>query len=342
MLLGAIGVMAVAAAPSAQADTLNGAGGTAIYPLLSKWAETYSKATGTNINYQAIGSGGGIKQIESKTVPFANTDKPLTPEDLDKNDLIQFPQVIISIVPVVNLKGVNSGDLVLDGPTMAGIFLGYIKYWDDAAITRINPKISLPHTAISVVHRSDGSGTTFNFTDYLSKLSPEWKQKVGEETAVEWPVGVGGKGNAGVAAYVQQLDGAIGYVEYAYAVANKLVWTDMINKSGVRVKPTLAAFQAAAGNADFSKVKNFYLVLTDQPGAASWPITAATYMLLRKDSDPESNMMALKFLDWALRKGQDQATALDYVPMPDNVVGMIEDSWKKDLLGKDGKPIWQM
>ncbi|HUI18040.1 MAG TPA: phosphate ABC transporter substrate-binding protein PstS [Alphaproteobacteria bacterium] len=324
----------------AEAATLTGAGGTAIYPVLSKWADTYAKERGDSVNYQAIGSGGGIKQIEEKTVLFANTDKPLQPDELDKNGIIQFPQVIISIVPVVNLKDIKSGELVFDGPTLADIYLGKIKEWDDPAIKKLNPSAKLSHEAITVVHRSDGSGTTFNFTDYLGKVSPEWKTKVGEDTSVSWPVGVGGKGNAGVANYVQQVGGAIGYVEYAYAMENHLTYADMINKEGKRLAPTMAAFQAAAANADFSKVQNFYLILTDQPGAKSWPITAATYMLMRKDGDPAQNKLALEFLDWALRKGQDQARALDYVPLPEPVIMQIETSWARDLKGADGKPIW--
>jgi phosphate transport system substrate-binding protein len=328
------------AVTAAQAATLNGAGGTAIYPVLAKWADTYAKEAGDSINYQAIGSGGGIKQIEAKTVLFANTDMPLKPDDLRKNNLIQFPQVIISIVPVVNLKGMKPGELVFDGPTLAAIYLGKIKSWDDAAIKRLNPKAPLPHQAITVVHRSDGSGTTFNFTNYLSKVSAEWKQKVGDDTSVSWPVGVGGKGNAGVASYVQQVSGALGYVEYAYATENHLTYADMVNKAGKRLAPTMDAFQAAAGNADFSKVEDFYLILTDQPGDKSWPITAATYMLLRTDTDPAQNKLALKFLDWALKKGQAQSRALDYVPLPSNVVQQIEDSWARQLKDKDGKPIW--
>ncbi len=326
---------------AAEAAQLSGAGGTAIYPVLSKWADAYSKETGDSLNYQAIGSGGGIKQIEEKTVPFANTDKPLKPEELDKNNLIQFPEVIISIVPVVNVKGVKAGDLVLDGPTLADIYLGKIKNWDDAPLKKLNPKAALPHQAISVVHRSDGSGTTFNFADYLSKVSPEWKNKVGADTSVEWPAGVGGKGNAGVAAFVQQIDGAIGYVEYAYAMENHLVYTNMVNKAGKQLAPTMDAFQAAAANADFSKVQNFYLILTDQPGDKSWPITAATYMLLRKDTDAAQNETILKFLDWCLRKGQKDAEALNYVPMPEAVIKQIEASWTAQLKGPDGKPEWQ-
>ena len=319
------------AGSSVQAAQLTGAGGTAIYPVLSKWADTYAKETGDTVNYQAIGSGGGIKQIESKTVVFANTDMPLKPEDVAKNGLVQFPQVIISITPVVHLSGVKAGELVLDGPTLANIYLGNIKEWDDDAIKKLNPSVKLPHQAITTVHRSDGSGTTFNFTNYLSKVSADWKSKVGDGTAVNWPNGVGGKGNPGVASYVQQVDGAIGYVEYAYVIENKLTYTKMVNKAGKTLAPTMGAFQAAAANADFSKVKDFYLILTDQPGDKSWPITAATYMLLRKDSPADQNHLVLKFLDWALKKGQAQAKALDYVPLPDDVIKQIEAHWHNEL-----------
>jgi len=323
------------------ADTLTGAGGTAIYPLLAKWAQTYQKSTGVAVNYQAIGSGGGIKQITAKTVQFANSDMPLTPDDLAKDNLIQFPQVIISIVPVVNVPGIKTGSLILDGKTLADIYSGKITSWDDAAIKTLNPKAHLPSQAIAVVHRSDASGTTFNFTDYLSKASADWKGSVGEGTSVSWPVGVGGKGNAGVASYVQQTKGSIGYVEYAYAVQNHLVYTDMVNADGKKVAPTMAAFQAAAANADFSKAQNFYLILTDQPGAKSWPITAATYMLMRKDAAPADNLAVLTFLNWALRKGQAQAKQLDYVPLPASLVTEIEASWARDLKAADGSPLWK-
>ncbi|HEX3937484.1 MAG TPA: phosphate ABC transporter substrate-binding protein PstS [Xanthobacteraceae bacterium] len=330
-LAAAVAAATVTFVVSAHAASLTGAGGTAIYPVLSKWADTYAKETGDTVNYQAIGSGGGIKQIESKTVLFANTDMPLKPDDVAKNGLVQFPQVIISITPVVHLAGIKPGELVFDGPTLAQVYLGNIKEWDDPAIKKLNPNVNLPHQAITTVHRSDGSGTTFNFTDYLSKVSPDWKSKVGEGTAVNWPNGVGGKGNPGVASYVQQVDGAIGYVEYAYVIENHMVYTDMVNQAGKTITPTMDAFQDAAANADFTKVQDFYLILTDQPGDKSWPITAATYMLLRKDSPPDQNHLALKFLDWALKKGQDQAKALDYVPLPDAVVQQIEGHWSKEI-----------
>ncbi len=313
------------------AANLTGAGGTAIYPVLSLWAQHYHQKTGTAVNYQSIGSGGGIAQIKAKTVDFANSDKPLMHNDLSQNNLVQFPQVIISIVPVVHIPGIKPGQLVIDGPTLANIYLGKITKWNDPAIRRLNPGAPLPNMAILVVHRSDGSGTTFNFTNYLGKVSPEWKSSVGSDTSVSWPTGIGGKGNEGVAGNVRQTVGSIGYVEYAYAMQNNLTYMDMINKAGKRVKPTMAAFQTAAANADFSKVQDFYLILTDQPGDASWPITAATYMLMRKDYPAARNHEVLKFLDWALTDGQADSKKLDYVPFPVSVVKQIEASWTTQL-----------
>jgi phosphate transport system substrate-binding protein len=310
---------------------LNGAGGTAIYPLLSAWAQVYKQQTGNAVNYQAIGSGGGIKQIEARTVDFANSDKPLVHDDLVKNHLVQFPQAIISIVPVVHLPGVGPGQLALDGKTLADIYLGNISKWNDPAIRKLNPTLHLPNIAILTVHRSDGSGTTFNFTNYLGKVSPAWKNSVGSDTSVAWPGGIGGKGNAGVAASVAQTIGSIGYVEFAYAKQNNLIYADMINAAGARVRPTMSAFQAAARNADFSHVQDFYLILTDQPGKESWPIVAATYMLMRSDYPAGRNRSVLTFLDWALRSGQSQAEKLDYVPLPEETVKQIEISWTNGL-----------
>jgi phosphate transport system substrate-binding protein len=316
---------------AASAESLTGAGGTAIYPVLQVWATKYAQQGGDQINYQAIGSGGGIKQIESKTVDFANSDKPLMHAELASNHLVQFPQVVISIVPIVNLPGIKPGDMVLNGQVLSKIFLGQITKWNDPAIKALNPKLSLPGTTILTVHRSDGSGTTFNFANYLGKVNPEWASKVGADTSIEWPNGVGGKGNAGVAANVQQAAGSIGYVEYAYATQSKLVYTDMINAAGKRVKPTMEAFQSAAANADFNKVQDFYEILTNEPGANSWPITAATYMLMRADYPADKNKSILKFLDWALKSGQDDARRLDYVPLPDSVIKQIEASWSQTL-----------
>jgi phosphate transport system substrate-binding protein len=316
---------------AANADSLTGAGGTAIYPVLQVWAAKYAQQTGNQVNYQAIGSGGGIKQIESKTVDFANSDKPLMHADLVSNQLVQFPQVVISIVPIINLRGISSGQMVLSGQVLSKIYLGEIVKWDDPAIKALNPKLKLPSAAILTVHRADGSGTTFNFANYLSKVNPEWASKVGADTAIDWPSGVGGKGNAGVAADVQQTVGSIGYVEYAYAMQSKLVFTDMINAAGKRVHPDMESFQTAAGNADFTKVQDFYEILTNQPGEKSWPITAATYMLMRADYPAEKNKAVLKFLDWGLKSGQDDAKKLDYVPLPENVVKQIEASWTTTL-----------
>ncbi len=329
LIAAAVAVALVSSAASA--DTLNGAGGTAIYPVLSVWAQDYQKTGGDQVNYQAIGSGGGIKQIEAKTVDFANSDKPLMHDDLAKNGLVQFPQVIISIVPVVNLPGIKPGQLLLDGKTLAAIFLGTITKWNDPAIAKLNPGLKLPDMAIITVHRADGSGTTFNFTNYLGKVSADWKSQVGSDTSVAWPNGVAGKGNAGVAASVQQSQGAIGYVEFAYAMQNNMTYTDMINADGKRVAPSMEAFQSAASHADFTKVQDFYLILTNQPGEKSWPITAATYMLMRPDADPAKNKEVLKFLDWALKNGQAQAQKLDYVPLPDSVIQQIETSWHTTL-----------
>ena len=330
-VIAAVAAVTMSLASHVDAASLTGAGGTAIYPLLAQWAAEYAKKTGVDINYQPVGSGAGIEQIKNKTVLFANTDMPLKHDVLTKQDLVQFPQVIISITPVVHLGDIKPGELVFDGPTLADVYLGKIKNWDDPAIKALNPNAKLPHQAITTVHRADGSGTTFNFTDYLSKVSPEWKSKVGEGTAVDWPGGVGGKGNPGVAAVVQEIDGAIGYVEYAYVIQNHLTYTDMINQAGKRVAPTMEAFQQTAASADFSKVQDFYLILTDQPGDKSWPITAATYMLLREDSPVDQNGTVLKFFDWALKDGQTQAKQLDYVPLPETVIKRIEAHWSKEL-----------
>ena len=321
----------LASVPAVAGTTMSGAGSTAIYPVLSIWAQKYQAKTGDSVNYQAIGSGGGIQQISNKTVDFGATDKPLKPEDLDQRGLMQFPMIIISIVPAINLPGIKSGELTIDGPTLADIYLGKITKWNDPALVKLNPKAKLPNQAIVVVHRSDGSGTTFNFTNYLGKVNAEWKENVGSDTSVSWPTGLGGKGNEGVAGSVQQSSGAIGYVEYAYASQNHLTYMDMVNKDGKRVAPTMAAFQSAAGHADFSKVQDFYLILTDQPGAQSWPITAATYMLMRKDYAADKNKQVLTFLDYALHDGQAASKKLDYVPFPEDVVKRIEASWTQSF-----------
>ncbi|MHB0887158.1 phosphate ABC transporter substrate-binding protein PstS [Acidithiobacillus sp.] len=328
-----VGLVGMGVATLAQADTLSAAGGTAIYPVMSKWAQTYKEKAGTAINYQAIGSGGGIAQIKAKTVAFANSDMPLKPEDLSKDNLIQFPAVIIGITPVVNLPGIKPGELTFNGQVLADIYLGKIKKWNAPAIQALNKGVQLPASDITVVHRADGSGTTFNFTNYLSKISSEWNQKVGANTSVSWPTGVGGKGNAGVAAYVQRIAGAIGYVEFAYAMENHMTYGRMLNADGKVVEPDMASFQAAAGNADFGKVQDFYLILTNQPGAMSWPISAATYILMRKDASKEENAKVLQFARWFLTDNEAQAEAkgLDYVPLPSNTVHQIEAYWKAKL-----------
>ena len=327
---------AIAATPTMAAD-ISGAGATFPYPIYAKWADAYKKQTGIGLNYQSIGSGGGIKQIKAKTVTFGASDAPLSGKDLSEIGLAQFPMVMGGIVPVVNLEGIKPGELVLDGATVAQIFLGKIKKWDDAAITKLNPDVKLPSGAIAVVHRSDGSGTTFNFTYYLSDVSADWKSNVGTATAVQWPVGIGAKGNEGVANNVAQTAGSIGYVEYAYAKQNKLTYADMINKDGKKVAPTSEAFAAAAANADWSSKPGYGVILANQPGATSWPMTAATWILMYKDpKDQAASREALKFFAWAYKNGGSMAAELDYIAMPDNVVKSIEAMWGKDIKGADG------
>jgi phosphate transport system substrate-binding protein len=322
----------VAAATSAMAADITGAGATFPFPIYSKWADAYKKETGNGLNYQSIGSGGGIKQIEAKTVTFGASDMPLKVEQLDKDGLVQWPMVMGAIVPVVNIDGVKPGDMVFDGETLANIYLGKITKWDDAAIKKLNPNVKLPSEAITVVRRSDGSGTTFNFTNYLSKVSADWKSKVGEGTAVEWPAGVGAKGNEGVSGNISQTKNSIGYVEYAYAKQNKLTYTGMVNKEGKTVQPTVESFQAAASNADWAKAPGYYVILTDQPGDKSWPITASTFILMHKEpADKAASAEAIKFFKWAFANGGKAAEELDYIPMPKNVVDMIEKTWSADI-----------
>ena len=335
------GALAAAATSAASAVDISGAGATFPYPIYAKWADAYKKETGVGLNYQSIGSGGGIKQIEAKTVVFGATDAPLSGSELDKNGLVQFPMVMGGIVPVLNLDGVSQGSLVLDGPTLAKIFLGQVKSWDDSAIKALNPGVTLPRQAIAVVHRSDGSGTTFNFTDYLAKVSPDWKSKVGSATAVEWPVGIGAKGNEGVANNVAQTRGSLGYVEYAYAKQNKLNFTKMINKDGKTVAPASDTFQAAAANADWNSVPGYGVVLSNQPGAQSWPMTAATFILIHKQpKDGPAAAEALKFFAWAYAKGNKMAEELDFVPMPASVVNAIQGVWGKEIKDASGKPLF--
>ena len=326
---------------AAIAAEISGAGATFPYPIYAKWADTYKKETGFGLNYQSIGSGGGIKQIKANTVTFGATDAPLKADDLEKSGLVQWPQVMGGIVPVINLDGVSAGEVVIDGPALVKIFLGEIKTWNDPALVKLNPSVKLPETAIAVVHRSDGSGTSFNFTDYLSKVSADWKSKVGSAAAVEWPVGLAAKGNEGVANTVTQTKGSIGYVEYAYAKQNKMTYAKMVNHDGKTVAPTMESFQAAAANADWANAPGYYQILTDQKGAASWPITAATFILVQKQPvDAAATGEALKFFSWAFAKGAKDAEALDYIPVPDNVVGMIKKTWVNDIKSADGKPVY--
>jgi len=338
----AVGLAAAFTITTAQAADISGAGATFPYPIYAKWADAYKKETGVGLNYQSIGSGGGIKQIQAKTVTFGASDKPLAPDEIKKWGLIQFPTVVGGDVPVVNLEGVKPGELVLDGDTLAKIFLGEITKWDDPAIKKLNPNAKLPSSAIAVVHRSDGSGTTFIFTNYLSKVSPTWKEKVGADASVEWPTGIGAKGNEGVANNVVQTKGSIGYVEYAYAKQNKLTYANMINKDGKAVSPDIKSFQAAAANADWANSEDFFVILTEQPGAASWPIAGATFILVYKEpQDAAATGEALKFFDWAYKSGDKMAEDLDYVPMPDAVVDLIHKEWAT-VKGTDGKPIFAM
>jgi len=333
------------AAPLALAGDISGAGATFPYPVYSKWADAYKKETNIGLNYQSIGSGGGIKQIKAKTVTFGASDAPLKIEELDEAGLTQFPMIIGGVVPVVNLKGIAPGELMLDGTTLADIFLGKITKWNDPAIVKLNPTAKLPATLIAVVHRSDGSGTTFLFTSYLAKVSAEWKEKVGNDKAVEWPVGIGGKGNEGVAGSVTQTDGAIGYVEYAFVKQNKMTYTKLKNKEGKVIDPAAEAFQAAAANADWAHAAGYNLVLTDQPGAASWPITGASFILVykktEKPEEAEALKQALKFFDWSYKHGDKMAAELDYVAIPPKVVELVEKTWSEQIKDGAGVQIWK-
>lgn len=322
---------------AAFATDVTGAGSTFVYPVISKWADAYKKKTGNSVNYQSIGSGGGIKQIQSKTVDFGATDMPLKAEDLAKDGLVQFPIVNGALVPVVNVPGVATGKLKLDGGTLADIFLGKIKTWNDPAIAKLNAGLKLPATAVSVVHRSDGSGSSFIWTNYLSKVSDEWKTKVGEGSAVNWPVGVGGKGNEGVASYVKQIEGSIGYVEYAYALQNNMATVQMKNSAGKFVDATGKSFEAAAAGADWAKAQNFYLILTNAPGAASWPIAGSTFVLMRKEpGNAAQSKEALNFFEWVYAHGQDMAKELHYVPVAAKVTKLVEKTWKEELKSISG------
>ena len=332
---------AAIAAGAAQAADLSGAGATFPAPIYAKWAETYRAQTGVGLNYQAIGSGGGIKQIKAKTVDFGASDKPLKVAELASSGLFQFPTVIGGVVPVVNIPGVQSGQLKLNGDILADIFLGVIKRWNDPKIAALNPGMKLPGLPISVVHRSDGSGTSFLFTTYLSMKSPAWAQKVGGNDSVEWPTGQGGKGNDGVAAFVRQTPGSIGYVEYVYIQQNKMSAVDMQTHSGQFIAPTEAAFAAAASHGDWSHAPGYYLLLLDQPGADAWPITGATFILMYKaQANAATGAGVLKFFDWAYKNGDGQASSLSYVPLPEAVKAQVRKSWAADIKGPDGRSVY--
>ncbi len=322
----------------ALAQDITGAGATFPAPIYAKWADAYNKATGARMNYQSVGSGAGIRQIKAKTVEFGASDMPLKDEELAKDGMVQFPMVIGGVVPVVNIKGITPGQMKLTGEVLGDIYLGKITQWNDPAITALNPGVKLPDSAIAPVRRADGSGTTFLFTNYLSKVNPEWKSKVGEGTAVNWPAGAGGKGNEGVSAFVQRLPNSIGYVEYAYAKQNKMSHVMLENKDGSFVNPDEASFKAAAAGAEWDK--SFYQVLTGQPGKDAWPITGATFILMyKKPENPESSANALKFFDWAYANGDKMASELDYVPMPDSVKSMVRKQWAGNIMDASGKAI---
>lgn len=339
----AIGAAAAAVAFSGAAISadITGAGATFPYPIYAKWADAYKKQTGVGLNYQSIGSGGGIKQITAKTVDFGASDMPMKPADLEKHGLMQFPAVMGGVVPVYNVKGLDSGAITLTGQQLADIYLGKIKKWNDAALQSNNPGVNLPDQAISVVHRSDGSGTTFIFANYLSKVSGEWQSRIGEGTSLKWPTGVGGKGNEGVANYVGRINGAIGYVEYAYAKQNKLKVAKMVNRDGKSVLPNEDSFKAAAAGADWKSAPGMALLLTDQPGAQSWPMTGATFILMHTaQAKPENAREVLKFFSWAYESGGAMAAELDYVPMPPSVVSLIQSAWKQQIRDTAGKPVY--
>jgi len=338
-LIAAVGV-AVSFSVAHAAD-ITGAGATFPYPIYAKWAEAYKKSTGNGLNYQSIGSGGGIKQIKAKTVDFGASDIPLKAEELDAEGLVQFPAVIGGVVPVVNLDGIAPGKLKMTGDVLAAIFMGKITKWNAAEIAAINPGVKLPAEDITVVHRSDGSGTTFLWTDYLSKVNADFKTTVGASTAVKWPVGLGGKGNEGVAANVQRIKNSIGYVEYAYVKKNKMTYTLLKNADGQFAEPDDENFKAAAAGADWSKAPGMYLVLTNQPGKITWPVTGASFILIHKaQADAEKGKEVLKFFDWAFKNGGAMATELEYVSLPAPVVKLIEDGWKAKVKDASGKAIW--
>lgn len=334
-------IICTAASAADKVSAISGAGATFPYPVYAKWASTYYKLNGIKMNYQSIGSGGGIKQIKAKTVDFGASDAPLKPKDLQQSGLMQFPMIMGGVVPVVNLKGIKPGQMRLSNKLIADIYLGKVKRWNDARIKAENPGLSLPDRAVAVVHRADGSGTTWIFTNYLSKVSRQWKEKVGNAKAVAWPAGIGGKGNEGVASYVKRINDSIGYVEYAYALQNHLTYIKLKNREGEYVEPSSKTFQAAAANADWENAKGFYMVLTNQPGKASWPITGASFILMHQTQrHPEVARAVLKFFDWCYKNGQHMAEELDYVPMPMKVVNLVEKAWKNRIKDALGNPVW--
>ena len=342
LVLSIAAVSTFAFANVSAATEITGAGATFPYPIYAKWAEAYKAKSDVSMNYQSIGSGGGIKQINAKTVDFGASDKPLTPEELDKGGLMQFPTVVGGVVPVINVDGIAAGELKLDGTTLADIYLGKITKWNDPAIVALNKGIKLSDDLITVVHRSDGSGTSFIFTNYLSKVSAEWKATVGEGTAVSWKAGTGGKGNEGVASYVQRIKGSIGYVEYAYALQNKMNSVSLKNHDGNYVKAEEKSFKAAAGGARWEKAPGFYEILTDEAGQDSWPISGATFILMHKAQEkPESAKEVLKFFDWAYSNGDKMASELDYVALPENVKKLIRAAWKNQIKSESGKAVWK-
>lgn len=341
LLLGLATAAALSACGDKAVTGITGAGATFPYPIYSKWADAYKKGSGVSMNYQSIGSGGGIKQIKAKTVDFGASDMPLKAEELKEAGLVQFPVVMGGVVPVVNLKDVTPGQLKLTGSVIADIYLGKITTWNAPEIAKLNPDLKLPATTITVVHRADGSGTSFLWTDYLSKISPEFKEKVGASTAVKWPVGVGGKGNEGVAANVQRIDGALGYVEYAYAKSNKIAHAQVQNRDGHFVQPTQSSFQSAAASADWAGTPGFGVVLTNQAGAASWPITGASFILLHANqADAVKGKAVLAFFDWSYKNGSAMAAELDYVPMPESVITQVQQAWKSLVKDGSGKAVW--
>jgi phosphate transport system substrate-binding protein len=316
----------------AHATDVTGAGSSFVFPVISKWSQEYTKDSANRINYQSIGSGGGIAQIKAATVDFGASDAPMSAEDLQAGGLGQFPSVIGGIVPIVNVEGIKSGELKLDGETLAKIFMGTVKKWNDPAIVALNPGVTLPDTAITVVHRSDGSGTTYNFTNYLSKVSPEWKETLKFGSTVQWPAGVGGKGNEGVSAYVKQIKGSIGYVEHSYATTNKLAYTQLKNAAGKFIEPNAKAFAAAADTADWANAKDFGLIMTNAPGDNAWPITATTWIIMYKQAkNEEKSKAAFDFFKWSLENGQKQAESLDYVALPKSLVDRVENYWKTEF-----------